>query len=148
MAKFKKIAVIPKRSVGQPPKTLNDEELIKIEAWARTLTYEQIGDALGINQNTFARMIERDPRISESYKKGLSNTIDKVGSVVLKAALSGDLTACFFYLKTKARWKETNHLNISNEDGSMRPLQQILVKYEDSKGNKTPKVVNAIEGDK
>lgn len=145
MTKLNKVDGV-KRSRGYPAKTISDKDIIKIEAWANILNHAQIADRLGMSHVTFTALMERDPRIALSYKKGLAETVNKVGSVVLKAALGGDLTACFFYLKTRAGWRETKDVNFSNDDGSLRPVKQIIVKYEDNRGNNTTKMVNAIEG--
>ncbi len=42
-----------------------------------------------------------------------------IGGALFNKAKAGDTTAMIFWLKTRARWRET--VDISNEDGSLRP---------------------------
>lgn len=128
--KKKPILLNPKG--GQLPRVLTDKEIIMVEAWAKTLTHEQIGDHLGFSPDTFVAIMARDPRVARSYKKGRAGIIEAIGNVVIQKALAGDLTACFFYLKTRANWRESPSLDIGTGSSDAK-VKNIVVTYEDQK---------------
>jgi len=63
------------------------------------------------------------PTLLKHYRLELDNARDEanaaVGGALFTKAMLGDTTAMIFWLKTRARWKET--VDISNEDGSLKP---------------------------
>ena len=63
------------------------------------------------------------PTLYKYYKKELDTARDMANATIAgslyKKALSGDTASMIFWMKTRARWRET--LDISNEDGSLRP---------------------------
>lgn len=99
--------------MGRPPKTLTDEDIIKVEALAAYLSQDQISDYLGVARTTFAAMMERDPNIAMRYKKGKARAIATVAKGLLQAAIEGDGASRMFYLKTQAGWRETDRLEHS-----------------------------------
>lgn len=74
---------------------------------------EVIAEILGISVDTLYR----------HYKAEMDTAREKanasIGGALYKKAMGGDTTAIIFWLKTRARWKET--VDISNEDGSLKP---------------------------
>jgi hypothetical protein len=52
--------------------------------------------------------MDRNPEISERYKKGKAKAIRDVANGLRQQALSGDTTSAIFYLKTQAGWRETD----------------------------------------
>ena len=74
---------------------------------------EVIAEILGISQDTLAR----------NYRSELDTSREKanaaVGGALYKKAMSGDTASMIFWLKTRARWRET--VDISNDDGSLKP---------------------------
>lgn len=90
------------------PRILNDDELAQVEALAAVLTSEQIADYFGIGRTTFYEIMDRQPSVSERYKKGRSKAIGGVGKGLLQKAMSGDTASAIFYLKTQAGWRETD----------------------------------------
>lgn len=74
---------------------------------------EVIADILGISVDTLQR----------HYRSELDTSREKanasVGGALYKKAMSGDTASMIFWLKTRARWRET--VDISNEDGTLRP---------------------------
>lgn len=74
---------------------------------------EVIAEILGISVDTLYR----------HYKAEMDTAREKanasIGGALYKKAMGGDTTAMIFWLKTRARWKET--VDISNEDGSLKP---------------------------
>lgn len=63
------------------------------------------------------------PTLLKHYRLELDNARDEanaaVGGALFTKAMLGDTTAMIFWLKTRARWKET--VDISNDDGSLKP---------------------------
>lgn len=48
---------------------------------------------------------------------GKDEAVAEVSSIVLSAALNGDRTSAFFYLKCRGGWKEGSSLEVSGPDG-------------------------------
>jgi len=92
---------------GRPLTVLNDEQITKVEALASVLTTEQIADYFGIGRTTFYDIMNRQPEVSERYKKGRAKAIGNMAQSLLMQAQGGDNSAMMFYLKTQAGWKET-----------------------------------------
>jgi len=114
--------------MGRKAKTLTDEQRAQVEALAAYLSQEQIADFLGIGKTTWYAMLERDPDISERYKRGKAKAIGSIAQSLLQKARDGDTTSAIFYLKTQANWRETQKLEHSGVDGL--PLN-IRVEYDD-----------------
>lgn len=86
---------------------ITPEELKEVEELAEGLTMQQIAEYFGVNRNTFAKIMERQPEVNEHYKKGKSKVIADISSKLVAKARGGDTAAQMFYLKTQARWKES-----------------------------------------
>ena len=122
---------IEKNKGGRPKKELNDEQLAQVEALAAFLTIEQIADYFGIHRDTFRAIYERDEEVFQRYKKGKARAVDSVAQTLLSQAREGNLTAAIFYLKTQGGWKETQGIEHSNPDGSLKPTVIKLVVPDD-----------------
>jgi hypothetical protein len=72
-----------------------------------------IAEILGISVDSLQRHYRAE--LDTSREKANAS----VGGALFKKAMGGDTTAMIFWLKTRARWRET--LDISNEDGSLKP---------------------------
>jgi hypothetical protein len=63
------------------------------------------------------------PTLHKHYREELDTARDKanaaIGGALYTKAMSGDTASMIFWLKTRARWRET--VDISNEDGSLKP---------------------------
>lgn len=121
--------------MGRKPKTLNDEQRAQVEALAAYLTQEQIADYFGIGRTTWFSILERDPDISERYKRGKARAIGAVAQNLIKKARDGDNACMMFYLKTQAGWRETSHIDHTSSDGTMTPVNRIEIVAAD--GNRT-----------
>ena len=117
-------------NAGRPEIVLNDEQRIQVEALAAYLSQEQIADYFGIGKTTWFAILQRDPDISERYKRGKAKAIGAVAQGLLKQAREGDKVAAMFYLKTQAGWRETNQIDHTSSDGSMTPqtVERVIVK--------------------
>lgn len=113
----KKVVSEIKNKGGRPAKVLTDEQVVQVEALAAFLTLEQVADYFGIGRTTFHSIMERQPEVSERYKKGRMKAVVSVGKSLIDQAREGNTTAIIFYLKTQGGWKETQSvdLNLSDE---------------------------------
>ena len=71
---------------------------------------EEIADYLGITR----------PTLDKYYKKELSTGALRANAAIAetlyKKAKDGDTTACIFWLKTRAGWRETNKLELAGSE--------------------------------
>lgn len=79
--------------------------------------------SVGIGLEAISKLIGISPdTISRNYNDNYQNAIQKANGAIAGAlynkAMNGDTTAMIFWLKTRARWKETSHHEISGLDGS------------------------------
>lgn len=125
-----------KNKGGRPTITLSEEQIIQVEALAAFLTLEQIADYLGVGRTTFFSIMERQPEVSERYKKGRANAIGSVAKSLIQQAREGNTSAQIFYLKTQGGWKETSGLDLTSSDGSMTP-KTIIRKVVDPRNDRT-----------
>ena len=114
-----------KAGPGQPKKTLSDAHRAEVETLAAVLSVEQMSAYFGICSNTFTAMCERDPTILEAYKRGKAKAIENVAQGLVQKALAGDTTSAIFFLKTQARWRETERHEITGADGAPLELARI-----------------------
>lgn len=112
--------------MARPKITLDDKQIAQVEALASVLTIEQIADYFGIGRTTFYEILERQPKVSEHYKKGKTRAIANVAQNLIKQAQDGNTTAIIFFLKTQAGWKETQVIDNTSSDGTMTPQQVSL----------------------
>jgi flagellar motility protein MotE (MotC chaperone) len=117
----------PKRGRGQPKKQLSDAQIAQVEALASVLTKGQIADYMGMSENTLREREREDERIAEAYKRGKSKAIASVASNLLTQARAGNLTAIIFYLKTQAKWQETNHVDHTTNGESITGIERVII---------------------
>ena len=101
--------------VGRPPIVFDEMDAVAVEALAAFLNQTQIANYFGMSERRFRDLMKRQDEISSAYKKGKSRAIANVGGSLLTKALSGDVTAMIFYLKTQAGWKEGIDLTSGGE---------------------------------
>lgn len=112
--------------MARPRIELTDEQITQIEKLARHMTMDQIADFFGIHANTLRRRMQEDPRVKVAYKKGEASAIDDAGSSLLDLVKEKNVTAIIFFLKTRARWRETDHVPAASEISKLtdRELQK------------------------
>lgn len=104
----------PKNPPGRPPHKPTDatRQTVQLHAMVGT-RQEVIASILGISPDSLQR----------HYREELDTSREKanasIGGALYKKAMSGDTASMIFWLKTRARWRET--VDISNEDGSLKP---------------------------
>jgi hypothetical protein len=92
---------------GRPIIEFTGEEITQLEALAAVLTKGQIADYFGISETTLRAVEERQPEVSDAYKKGRVRQCASMGSNLIQLAKKGNVAANIFYLKTQAGWKES-----------------------------------------
>lgn len=118
-----------KNKGGRPAIVLTPEQKAEVETLAAVLSSEQIADYFGIGRTTWFAILDRDPQVSELYKKGKAKAIGMVAQNLISKARAGDLGAQIFYLKTQAGWKDTTHIDHSSSDGTMTPtlIERVII---------------------
>ena len=102
---------------GRPPIVFDEHQIKMVESLASVLSKRQLADYFAISENTFRAVEDRQPEVSEAYKRGKGRAIASVASNLVNQAQNGNTTAAIFYLKTQAGWKEQDTTTIStNED--------------------------------
>jgi len=102
---------------GRPAKTLTEKQLGEIETLAAFLSVEQMADYFGIGRTTFYNLAEKNPEILERYKRGKSKAIAHIAQGLIQKARAGDTASAIFFLKTQARWAETQKHELTGADG-------------------------------
>ena len=90
------------------------------------LTQEDIGTVLDFSQDTLMR------RYEVAWKKGKAKAKAAVANKLYEKAMSGDGASIFFYLKTQAGWRETQHVDHTSSDGTMASPLKLTVEYVDA----------------
>ena len=98
---------------GRPPVVFDEAKVAQVEALAAVLSKAQMADYFGICENTFREVEDRQPEVSEAYKRGKGRAIASVAGNLVNQAQNGNVTAAIFYLKTQAGWKEQDTTTIS-----------------------------------
>ena len=106
-----------KNKGGRPLIELTEEQKAEVETLAAVLSTEQIADYFGIGRTTWFAILDRDPEVSELYKKGRAKAVGFVAQNLIQKARGGDLGAQIFYLKTQAGWKETQKVEGAGTEG-------------------------------
>ena len=84
---------------------------------ADVLSQKQLADYFGCTPNTLRAAFERQPELSEAYRKGKALGVTKVAKSLAAKALDGDINAAKFYLSHQAGWTETKRQEITGRDG-------------------------------
>lgn len=124
-----------KNKGGRPTKSLTPEQVAQVEALGAVLSIEQIADYFGISKTTFYAIMERQPEVSERYKKGKAKAIGSVAQGLLQQARDGNTTAAMFYLKTQAGWRETQQIDHTTNGESINaisPAQAAIERFKKS----------------
>tara|TARA_B100000886_G_scaffold335011_1_gene291426 strand:+ start:469 stop:849 length:381 start_codon:yes stop_codon:yes gene_type:complete len=91
---------------GKPKVKFDNNQIDQVEKLSAMLSKSQLSDYFGISENTFRAIEDRQPEVSEAYKKGKSKAIASVAASLLNQAQKGNMTAAIFYLKTQGQYKE------------------------------------------
>lgn len=98
---------------GRPPVVFDEEQTAMVERLAAVLSKGQLADYFGISETTLRAIEDRQPEVSDAYKRGKGRAIAGVAGNLINQAQNGNVTAAIFYLKTQAGWKEQDTTTIS-----------------------------------
>lgn len=91
----------------------------------------QIAEMVGLSVPTLRNLY------SAELGKGMTLSNLAVGKKLFERCMAGDVPSLIFWAKTRMGWKEKQEVDVTNSDGSMRPLPQaveiILVDAENGK---------------
>jgi len=99
---------------GRPPHLPNADTRIKVYTLSTVGTrHEDIASVLGISHDTLVKYYK------EELDKGRIEANASVAETLFKQAKEGNTTAMIFWLKSRAKWKESTQHEISgNPDGT------------------------------
>ena len=120
---------------------LNDAQIAQVEALASYLTIEDIANYLGIGETTFYEIKNRQPSVSEAYKRGVAKARAFVGSRLMGYIKEQEntpikLNAIIFYLKTQAGWSEKSQIDVNTKNVTPLVAPQIIFEVYQDKNEK------------
>lgn len=108
-----------KKKRGRPAYVPTERDRRQVETMTGLgLTQAQISSVMGISEDTIYR------HFSEEVAAGAAKANAQVAQNLFSIATSresGAVTAAIFWMKTRARWRETNHHELTGKDGG--PIQ-------------------------
>ena len=111
--------------MGRPRFELTDEQRAEAGKLAAYLSLEQLADVLNVSARTLRRRLVDDPAFARAYKQGHAKAIAAVAHSLVQLALKGNVTACIFYLKAQAGWREADPRQIDVSDISKLPDREL-----------------------
>ena len=91
--------------------TAENKKLVKTLA-AVGITFEDIATKLEISSDTLVKYYKKD------LDDGRIDANASIGQTLFQQAKNGNTAAAIFWLKTRARWKETQAVELSGPDGA------------------------------
>lgn len=124
-------AETPKK--GRPPVKRQEDVAKQVQALAQYgVPVKDIAAYIGMSKDTMAGLYR------EELDRGQAVANAQVGKRLYEKCMKGDTASLIFWAKTRMGWRETQHLDVSNTDGSLRELpkavQVILVEAKKDKG--------------
>lgn len=97
---------------GRAPFKATEEQRKQVEALSGFgLPQEQIASVIGCSQDTLAKYF------SKELAEGVAKANSRVAQFLYQQATK-NLTAAIFWAKTRMRWRETDRLEITGQDGA------------------------------
>lgn len=97
---------------GSKHKPTDENRKIAKTLAAVGIPFEDIATKLDISSDTLVKYYKAD------LEAGRIDANASIGQTLFQQAKNGNTTAAIFWLKTRARWKETHALEHSGPDGS------------------------------
>ena len=91
--------------------------------------HDDIADYLGISDRTLTRYYRQE------LKTGSIRANAAIARTLFNAAKDGNVTACIFWLKTRAGWRETQNVELSGKVGVTTIAELMLEDYDASDAN-------------
>ena len=97
--------------VGRPAfKVTESQKKLVIEMASNGIPQEQIAAVIGCSVDTLHKYFNND------FLKGKAMANNKLAGVLYNKAIQGDTAALIFWLKTQAKFKETDKLELTGKD--------------------------------
>lgn len=115
-------------TVGRKKKEVTPELIEQVELLAACgLLQYQIAEAIDMCEATFYDRIKTNPELEIAMRRGQSKGIAKVANALFDAAISGDVSACRYYLnnRDKENWRDRVESTITGPDGGPVQVQEI-----------------------
>ena len=106
--------------------TPEQRQLVQLHATIGT-THEQIARIIGIDAKTLRK------HYRDELDLAMAKANATIGGALFNKAKNGDTAAQIFWMKTRARWRETNQVDHTSSDGTMTPTT-IVIKAADEAG--------------
>jgi hypothetical protein len=99
---------------------LSQEEIQRIETMAGLgLNVEQIALIMKTPKRTLERRLVETEGAQDAIERGRAVAVSQVTKTLFQMAVSGkEPSATYFYLKCRARWKETSTVEHTGKDGN------------------------------
>ena len=120
---------------GRPPVVFDEAQTAQVEALAAVLSKGQMADYFGISETTLREIENRQPEVSDAYKRGKAKAIGNVAKNLINQAQAGNISAAIFYLKTQAGWKETQVNEHTGVDGGPIEVSNISINLKRPNGD-------------
>ena len=107
---------------GRKPFEPTAQERKQVEAMAGVgLPHDQIGALVrdGVCTDVIRQYFAKE------LKAGKAKASAKIGQTLFNRAIGGETAALIWWTKSQMGWKEKRELDISNPDGTMRPISRI-----------------------
>ena len=102
-------------------------EEIKILA-GKGLNIGQLRSYYDIKVDRWLAILQREPEVAEAVSTGKAKTVSFVAGKLMELVQKGNLSAIIFWLKTQARWRETDRPGeTNNEDKPQFPAITLTV---------------------
>lgn len=94
---------------GRPKKTITPQTIAKVERLAGLGTrLDEIAIACDVSPSTLDRWLKQ-PDVERAYRKGRIHATAEVAEKLFDLAMTGDVAACIFWLKSQAGWSDKPH---------------------------------------
>lgn len=110
------------REIHEP----DDRSRVLVKSLAAVgMTYEDIAVKLDISSDTLVKYYKKELTL------GRAEANAEIARTLFQQAKAGNTTAMIFWLKSRARWKETNHHEISGIDGAplVTRIERVIVDH-------------------
>lgn len=106
------------KKMGRPTHTVTDANKLLCRTFSAVgIPHEDIASKIGISADTLVKYYKED------LDNGRIDANASIGQTLFQQAKNGNTTAAIFWLKTRARWKETHTHEISGVDGEAIKVQ-------------------------
>lgn len=120
---------LSKKRLGRPPWIPSKQNIEEVEKYAALgLTQEQIAHNLRIGLSTLMDKKNEFEEFAEAIKRGQAKGIALVTNALMKQVKGGNTAAMIFYLKSRAKWRDVQPIELTGPDGE--PLTPLDTKLE------------------